>query len=346
MNRLNDIFRKIKIDMEIALGNRKVNIEDIKKQNIFIFLAADYANLGDVAITFAQKKFLEDVFPNGNVIEIPANETYNYIKNIKKNIKKEDIITIIGGGNMSDMYEYYEKMRRTIIRKFPRNKIISFPQTISFSSTSQGKISLLKTKKCIKNHNDILILAREEKSYKTMINEFGKEKVMLVPDIVMYLKDKMKLFTEKKEKIGICFRNDLEKNKENDVCKEKLINLLKEYKTFDTHIGKFKYEKRYEELNKILNNISKMKFVITDRLHSMIFCYLTNTKCYFIDNNNKKISETYKLWLKDNENIKEISINNVNDICKEISNMKDYNVQYKNIDDKYGKLRNIIKERK
>ena len=49
----------------------------LKDKNIFIFLSADYGNLGDIAITFAQKKFLMDYFPDYNLFEIPISYTYN-----------------------------------------------------------------------------------------------------------------------------------------------------------------------------------------------------------------------------------------------------------------------------
>ena len=47
--------------------------KDYKKKDkkIVLALAADYGNLGDVAITYAQRKFLEEKFPNYEVIEIP-----------------------------------------------------------------------------------------------------------------------------------------------------------------------------------------------------------------------------------------------------------------------------------
>lgn len=49
----------------------------------------------------------------------------------------------------------------------------------------------------------------------------------------------------------------------------------------------------------LLNEISQLDIVITDRLHGMIFCYITGTPCIVFDNDNHKISETYKKWLKE-----------------------------------------------
>ena len=68
---------------------------------------------------------------------------------------------------------------------------------------------------------------------------------------------------------------------------------------------KFSYEDRYELLVQTLERIANCKEIYTNRLHAIIFDYLVGTKCYFIDNTNKKISETYKKWLSNIEYIKE-----------------------------------------
>ena len=57
---------------------------------VLVMLAADYNNLGDVAITYAQKNFLQNVFKDKNIIE---NEFYLYIweedsDNVKEKILK------------------------------------------------------------------------------------------------------------------------------------------------------------------------------------------------------------------------------------------------------------------
>ena len=289
--------------MEYKVLKSKSTLKGVEKKDkkIFIFLAADYRNMGDVAITYAQKLFLNDTFPEYKVIEIPADKTLDYIKNVKSIINKDDIITTIGGGNMGDMYEYYENLRRLVFKKFKKQFTISFPQTIDFSQTSSGKKSLKKTKKAIKKHKKILILAREKKSYKKMQEYFENNKIMLVPDIVLYLKNKIDIHSEKIIDVGICFRDDKE---EDNNYSNQIDNILKaadsnNYYKFDTCINDkdFSYEQRYSLLDNILKKIASCKLIYTNRLHAMIFSYLVNTKCFFIDNSNKKISETYNQWL-------------------------------------------------
>ena len=111
---------------------------DIQKNRIFIFLAADYGNLGDVAITYAQHKFLNKYFPDYIVTEIPISTTLKGITFVKKIIKPNDVITTVGGGNMGDLYDSIELYRRLVISNFHSNKIISFPQTIDFRDNTRG----------------------------------------------------------------------------------------------------------------------------------------------------------------------------------------------------------------
>ena len=289
-------------------------IEGITKNDkkVFIFLAADYPNFGDIAITYAQKKFLEECYPEYTVIEVPANKTFQVIKNIKKILREDDVITTVGGGNMGNIYEYYEDLRRTVIKEFKNNYIISFPQTIDFSDDELGKKSLMKTIKTVKKAKNILIFAREEKSYKKMVEYFGEDKVRIFPDIVLSLKGKINLNKEKENKVGICFRNDKEEDKtKKQYIDDIMLQTSKEDRIFfDTVLDReeFNYENRYEQLFEIFAKINSCKEIYTNRLHAMIFAYLTDTKCFFIDNTNKKISETYKRWLNNVENIEEYGI--------------------------------------
>ncbi|HLS30591.1 MAG TPA: polysaccharide pyruvyl transferase family protein, partial [Flavobacteriaceae bacterium] len=73
----------------------------------------------------------------------------------------------------------------------------------------------------------------------------------------------------------------------------------------DTHINKnnLSLKQRTEELNKIWTAFRSAELVITDRLHGMIFCYITGTPCVVFQNNNHKVRETYD-WIKSNTNVK------------------------------------------
>lgn len=289
--------------IEIMSNNDKYTSKYSKEdKKIVMALAADYGNLGDIAITYAQKEFLLKNFKEYKIIEVLINDTYTSMKSLKKIVGEEDIISVIGGGNFGNIYSDIEGIRQFFIKKFPKNKIVCFPQTIDFTNDTEGRKKFKKAIKIYGNHKNLVLFAREEKSYKIMKENFKNNKVYLVPDIVLSLnKQEPK---ENREKITICFRNDKE-NKMTNNEKEKLVEMLrKKYKNDvimqDTHIGdvKINKEEREKYLEKIWTTFRKSKLVLTDRLHGMIFCAITGTPCIAFPNSNGKIEGTYNKWLK------------------------------------------------
>lgn len=290
-----------KLKSRIESKQEKKLSKETKK--VYIMMAANYPNLGDLAITEAQKSFLKDNYPNHEIIEITTEEVITEYKNIQKNLNKNDVITLIGGGNNGDLYEFFESKRRFVLKEFKKNKIISFPQSVYYQKNSQYKKEFIKIIKRCKN---ISIFAREELSYQKYIS-MGLEKVYLVPDIVFYLdKNTKKQPLENRSGVALILRKDKEKNiskrKENQIIE--LLNKRKEnYEFMDTCAINYKGERK-KLLKNYINKLSHKGMAITDRLHGMILCYITNTPCIAIDNNNHKISSTFKTWLTNQNFIK------------------------------------------
>ncbi|MFI0429075.1 polysaccharide pyruvyl transferase family protein [Mariniflexile sp. HMF6888] len=277
-----------------------------KKRRIFIFLAADYGNLGDVAITYAQHKFLNIFFPECLVTEIPISKTLEGIAFVKKTIKPNDIITTVGGGNMGDLYASIELYRRLVIANFHKNQIISFPQTIDFKDDKKGIRALNKTVKTYSKHPNLTLIAREHKSFDFYTVNFPKNKIILTPDIV--LSQNQSIPQTNRNGAIICLRNDKEKKLTN-IQEVTLVNLLKnEFSTVtnrDTHIGGqgLGLKNRVGSLKLIWSDFKKSELVITDRLHGMIFCYITGTPALVFLNNNHKVKSSY-FWINNAAHIK------------------------------------------
>ena len=197
------ILRSIKKFIQIYIFQKKIKLPN--KPRIFIFLAADYGNIGDIAITYSQEQFIKKYFSNYSVIIIPLKQTYNYFKFLSKNICCEDIITTIGGGNMGDLYYGFEIKRQFIIKHFKKNKIISFPQSISFSNTKFGIKISEKSKKIYNSHNNLVLFARDSESFIKMKELFANNQVYLVPDIVLSYKCNIERI---RDNITFCLRND------------------------------------------------------------------------------------------------------------------------------------------
>ncbi|MCM3630343.1 polysaccharide pyruvyl transferase family protein [Paenibacillus glycanilyticus] len=280
------------------------------QQKVFIMIAADYGNLGDVAITEAQYSFLQHEFVDDNSIVYPiyVKDTLRMLRTLKKVITPNDLITIIGGGNMGDLYEGAENLRRIIIKTFPENKIISFPQTIDFSNSSSGQKSLEKSVKIYNSHSNLHIFARETESYDTMKKLFFNNSVNLVPDIVLSLKLKDKE-TKQRKGIVLCLRDDLEAKIAADK-KYEIINMIQseycEVTIKDTYIGSEGFSQKLlkDKLYELLSCFSRSQLVITDRLHGMIFCVITGTPCIVMPNSNHKVTGTVRDWLSKLDHIK------------------------------------------
>ncbi len=280
-------------------------IIDSKRNQAYIFLAADYGNLGDVAITYAQTKFLQQN-TKYQVIEIPISKSLEGLHFVRKHIKEADIITTVGGGNLGDLYDQIEFIRQLVVQFFPDNKIISFPQTFDFSDTPKGKKSLFKAKEIYNKHKDLYIVAREKISFHLMEQHFYNAKILLTPDIVLSL-DELNP-TKRRKGAVICMRTDSEKSltkRQNDFIVTSINQSFSEVDYYDTHIGRDKItiKEREKELRKIWDKFKGAELVVTDRLHGMIFSYITNTPCLVFQNNNHKVKGTYN-WIKKNKNIK------------------------------------------
>lgn len=274
------------------------------KKKMYVLLSTDYPNLGDHAMTYAQIKFLKERFKEYELVEITVNHVLKYLDYIKSNINEEDIITLKGGGNIGIEYFREELIRRKIIRYFPKNKIIIFPQTVYFPNTKFGRKEFGNTVQIFKSHRELYLFLRDKKSYQIMKREMNQH-IYLCPDIVWSIKD----VTIKKKKIYdvlLCMRNDVEGiyTKEEKKKLEKIVSTVCEkVKKEDTvkpyYIGP---ENRKKELIKIWESIASSKIVITDRLHGMIFSRIVGVPCIVLGTYNYKLEGQYE-WIKNNEDI-------------------------------------------
>lgn len=322
------------------------------KNRIIVALAANYGNLGDVAITFAQKQFLQKLFPDYQVHEFVISETFTGMKSLKSYITEDDIITIVGGGNMGDLYDDIEFCRQFVVRNFPNNKIIIFPQTIEFSDTSEGKRALKRAARIYNAHKDLTLFVREKYS----LEKYGKlfKRMTLVPDIVMSM-DVPEPKENQRTGVTICFRNDKENGIADDV-KEQLSSLLKkEYQVQfkDTHVGNLSdLNQLYRKLQELMTIFQQSRVVVTDRLHGMILSYVTHTPCVVLCGGSKKIAGCYE-WIAQSNYIQlidsEISKDNLEETMREVREMYMLDSSMKkqaNLESGFQKLQRIIAEGK
>ncbi|MES5395854.1 polysaccharide pyruvyl transferase family protein [Bacillus amyloliquefaciens] len=269
------------------------------RKKIILTLLPSHDNLGDHAIAYASKTFLEREYPDFDIIEVDMKDIYRSAKALIKKRHPEDMVFIIGGGNMGDLYRYEEWTRRFIIKTFHQYRIVQLPATAHFSDSKKGRKELKRAQKVYNAHPDLLLMARDETTYQWMKRHFPGKTVLKQPDMVLYLdKSERRL---PREGIYLCLREDRESAltaEERTVVKEALAEEYGELHSFTTTVGRrVSRHTREGELEALWNTLKGAEAVVTDRLHGMIFCALTKTPCVVIRSFDHKVMEGFQ-WLK------------------------------------------------
>lgn len=302
------------------------------RTNVVLLMLPQHGNLGDQAISLAEIKFLRQIFSNIKVI-------FN-LNDYKRYIKSNSLIFLQGGGNLGWRYDFEEKNRREIIENYPNNKIIIFPQTIYFEENYKNEENI--SKMIYSKHKNLTIIAREKVSFNIMNKLFNNNTILYSPDIVTYLDNLIELNNINKNGALLLFRNDSERFLNKSFIDDIYLYINKLYKYVnitDTVIDKNidSLEQAKEEVSIKLKQIASHEIVITDRLHGMIFCAITQTSCIVIRNYNHKISSSSE-WFKHLDYIKFIDLFNMESfkiLVNKLKNKKTKNIYNKEYFQKY-----------
>ncbi len=291
-------------------------------RKIYFLGTPDHCNIGDHAITYATYRLLNNMFPYCEIEEVPIMQFARKWPYLLKNIKSDDLIILQGGGNMGNIYWRNERIRREVISHFPKNRKVIFPETIFYEDNEDGKADFRFSKRIYRDKN-LVIFAREKKSYEIMRQAYPESCVMLIPDIVCSLAPFGVRI--KREGVGLCFRDDLEKSVSGELSamiRRTLDDLGDMYSYLDMmhpskgYIGK---ANRTWVVEKKIKEIASFKYVITDRLHGMILCYITGTPCMVISGYNHKIESFYRTWFENTYYIR--LLEDIEDVGKELEDL-------------------------
>lgn len=325
--------------------NKKYKLKRKKDDKVFfLFGVPEHTNVGDQAIVIGEERFVQRFFEGYHLELIPENQVNAALSFLRNHIKSNDIVAFHGGGNMGDIYPDQEKMRRNVATTFLNNDVLFFPQSTSFNQQS----SLEKSASAYLKNKHLTMLFRDEQSYEVAVNAFSNN-IFLSPDIVLMLDGEYD--SEHPREGGITLlRDDVEKSGDNRIADvvnklDGLINLTKS----DTGTDKVDFvlnSTRHFIVNKKLKQIARHQFAITDRLHGMIFSYLTRTPVIVFDNNNHKVERFYNLWFNDVDGIYFVkNTDNVADIMKKIDTLG-ANINVQNPDTYRTMFNNIVRESK
>ncbi|GEN95400.1 polysaccharide pyruvyl transferase family protein [Pediococcus ethanolidurans] len=278
-------------------------VHELPKNNqpkFFMFGVPSYTNLGDQAISLAERKYIEAEFPDYQYIEIVEEDDDAAIPVVKQCITKQDIVAFTGGGNMGNLYLNHERARRKVFSTFTDNLTISFPQSIHFEDNEAGLYEQKLSQEAYQKNPNLVLVARDAQSYHRMQTTFNN-KVIFTPDMVLY----MKSVNWKFNRNGALFvlRHDSEK-----VVKKSTIDNIKDIlgnerpvKRVDTVLDepqKITPVTREALFDSELELFSHQEIIITDRWHAMVFSVLTGTPCLLFGNSYGKGKHAYIDWLE------------------------------------------------
>lgn len=275
----------------------------------FIFLSADYGNIGDLAITAAQQKFLARVAPRHQVVPVPISVTPEVIRSLRRQVTPVDLVTTIGGGNMGSLYPDIEELRQLVIRTFPNNRIVCFPQSLDWTQSPESDRALAGIVRTYSKHPDIHVFARESVSrdkLRALFADHTNVQIGYVPDVVLSASAAELGFDSRPEPSGIllCMRDDRERS----LAPEQLAQLRGTLEdtgqgitVTDTHAGGARLDEARcaHLLADKLAQFAGAQLVVTDRLHGMILSLVAGTPCLVLPNANHKIRQTWMDWLRE-----------------------------------------------
>lgn len=128
-----------------------------------------------------------------------------------KYLSSETIILMHGGGNLGDIWRKSQDFRLQIVKEYPNNPIIIFPQTVWYNDLDTMK----RDAEIMSRHKNLTICARDRKSFELLQTYFSANKILLVPDMAFCLSPKWihRFQAKSNHKILFLKRKDKELNK-------------------------------------------------------------------------------------------------------------------------------------
>ncbi|WP_298740346.1 polysaccharide pyruvyl transferase family protein [uncultured Chitinophaga sp.] len=306
-------------------------LQPLINNNYVLLDVPNHRNIGDNLIWQGELDFLKDYVPYKMVYSC------NHYTYLPDRIPKDAVILLHGGGNFGDIYPEVQKFRLDVVKQFPHNRIIVFPQTIFYKDKS-----LLKGDAQIFNvHEDIHVCVRDTVSLDALSKVIDTKKLLLLPDMAFCMDLSNYLSERVTGRTLIMRRTDKELANgfnENNVKKQITGEAdVKDWPTYNIS-DTFSMYKVYGEiiekrlsgklinvpvLNRLVNPefglkssgnrkkfietgirfINEYDTIVTTRLHGLILAVLLNKKVLLLDNSYGKIEGFYNTWLKEFKNI-------------------------------------------
>lgn len=262
-----------------------------------------HENIGDHAIALSERRLLQEWFGKESFFEISAVKLSGMEKAYSRVSPRNQVILVHGGGFLGSIWPNEEKRFRRILDAFQNHKVVVFPQTVTFNQdTDEGLAFMEESVRAYSAHPNLTICCRERRSLKLMQEKAPGVCSILIPDVVLGLQAPKA--EGKRDGVLFCMRADREKlvGEAQIIC---LMNAISStYPNYPIMVtdtvacSSIPIHSSEQQVISKLIEFSRVRLVVTDRLHGMVFSAITGTPCIALNNSNGKVEAVYE-WIAD-----------------------------------------------
>lgn len=277
-------------------------LDSTRSMRIWYFGVPTHPNLGDQAQKFVIQRWLQNNYPEAELIKISSKAfnagTSRTIRIIQNLIRPNDLIVMQSGHTMDGLHDD-ETPHRLASTCFPDNRIVFFPTSIRFNSKHGMKLD----RKAIGSHLNTLFLARDAVSAQIARELYPRLDIRLYPDVVTSLIGEYS-FNNKREGILLCARNDGEKlysyaaiedlaSALTGICDVSRTDTTVEWDGVDLDS-----QDAWAGIEGVIESYSHKRVIVTDRYHGTIFARIAGTPVVVLKTNDHKVVSGAK-WFTD-----------------------------------------------
>lgn len=264
-------------------------------------------NVGDHAQAIAIHEWFEKHFGGVPVVELDKDRSTELLPVLRFFISHRDVIFLHSGGNLGDRGKWSENARRALIAHFHRTRVISLPQTIFFSDTSDGRIEREKTVSVYGQHPRLTVMGRDPRSAGLAAQMFPGAHTLCMPDFVLSLPGQPPVHRSCPASILLCLRLDNESALEESTREIMERQIPYHTRRYDTTLDHpIEPSRRSDELRAALSVFEAHDAVVTDRFHGVIFSVLCGKPVVVLQTVDHKLSSAME-WFTDLRHVKMVN---------------------------------------
>ncbi len=309
-------------NLELILELRKLiksKLDPLITSDYLLLDLPYHKNIGDILIWQGELNYLKS--KPYRCLGSSNKDTFQF-----PDLSPDVLILLQGGGNFGDLYRSSQEFRCNIVSKYPKNKIVMFPQSVYYQDANL----ILEDSKIFRKHTNLYLCVRDYSSFQFMRKYFSSNNILLVPDMAFYVDLKPK----NNAKSSSLYFKRIDRESCVETTNGEYYDHIGDWPTFEkTYFRVFLLYLAlavYRRLPKWVlgkqiiaraidvfciylvkdfliklgvNFINSYSDITVDRLHGLILSFLMGKKIYYRDNSTGKLSAFVSTWLSNSKEI-------------------------------------------